>query len=40
VDNLHICDASVFPTSGNANPALTISALAIRLADRLADIPS
>jgi choline dehydrogenase-like flavoprotein len=40
VDNLHICDASVFPTSGNANPALTISALAIRLADRLADILS
>jgi Choline dehydrogenase and related flavoproteins len=40
VDNLHICDASVFPTSGNANPALTISALAIRLADRLADLPS
>lgn len=37
VDNLHICDASVFPTSGNSNPALTISALAIRLADRLAD---
>lgn len=38
VENLHICDASVLPTSGNANPALTISALAIRLADRLADI--
>jgi len=40
VENLHICDASVFPTSGNANPALTISALAIRLADRLADLSS
>jgi choline dehydrogenase-like flavoprotein len=35
VDNLYICDASVFPTSGNANPSLTICALAIRLADRL-----
>lgn len=40
VENLHVCDASVFPTSGNANPALTISALAIRLADRLAEILS
>ncbi len=35
-ENVHVCDASVFPTSGNSNPALTISALAIRLADRLA----
>jgi choline dehydrogenase-like flavoprotein len=35
IDNLYISDASVFPTAGNANPALTISALAIRLADRL-----
>ena len=35
LDNLYISDASVFPTSGNVNPALTICALAIRLADRL-----
>jgi hypothetical protein len=35
IANLYISDASVFPTAGNANPALTISALAIRLADRL-----
>jgi hypothetical protein len=35
LDNLYICDASVFPTSGNSNPSLTICALAIRLADML-----
>ena len=40
VDNLYICDASVFPTSGNVNPALTICALAIRLADRLLKNPA
>lgn len=39
VDNLYISDASVFPTSGNVNPALTICALAIRLADRLLKRP-
>ncbi len=39
VNNLYICDASVFPTSGNSNPSLTICALAIRLADRLAKMP-
>jgi choline dehydrogenase-like flavoprotein len=36
VDNLYVCDASVFPTSGNANPGLTIAALGIRLARHLA----
>ena len=35
VNNLHIASSSVFPTSGYANPTLTIIALAIRLADRL-----
>jgi choline dehydrogenase-like flavoprotein len=40
VDNLYICDASVFPTSGNANPSLTICALAIRLADLMLKLPS
>jgi len=35
MDNLFICDGSVFPTSGNANSSLTISALACRLADYL-----
>ncbi|MEZ5823647.1 MAG: GMC family oxidoreductase [Geminicoccaceae bacterium] len=35
VDNLFIAGSSVFPTSGMANPTLTILALAIRLADHL-----
>ena len=35
VDNLFICDNSVFPTSGNANSSFTTSALACRLADYL-----
>ncbi|MBD2459683.1 GMC family oxidoreductase [Oscillatoria sp. FACHB-1407] len=35
VHNLFITGSSVFPTSGYANPTLTIIALAIRLADHL-----
>jgi choline dehydrogenase-like flavoprotein len=35
VDNLYVASSSVFPTSGVANPTLTIVALAIRLADHL-----
>jgi choline dehydrogenase-like flavoprotein len=35
VDNLYVASSSVFPTSGYANPTLTIVALAIRLADHL-----
>jgi choline dehydrogenase-like flavoprotein len=35
MNNLFICDGSVFPTSGNANSGLTTSALACRLADYL-----
>jgi choline dehydrogenase-like flavoprotein len=33
--NLYIASAAVFPTSGHANPTLTIVALAIRLAEHL-----
>jgi choline dehydrogenase-like flavoprotein len=36
VPNLFVCDGSVMPTQGAANPALTIMALASRLAERLA----
>jgi hypothetical protein len=36
VPNLLVCDGSVMPTQGAANPALTIMALASRLAERLA----
>ncbi|SMF75338.1 GMC oxidoreductase [Pseudobacteriovorax antillogorgiicola] len=32
LDNLYVCDGSVFPTSGNVNSGLTIVALAFRLA--------
>jgi choline dehydrogenase-like flavoprotein len=35
VPNLFIADGSVMPTQGSANPALTIMALACRLAERL-----
>lgn len=35
VPNLYVADGSVMPTQGSANPALTIMALASRLADRL-----
>lgn len=34
--NLHVAGSSVFPTAGWANPTLTLVALAIRLAERLA----
>ena len=33
--NLFIAGSAVFPTSGQANPTLTIVALALRLADEL-----
>jgi choline dehydrogenase-like flavoprotein len=36
VDNVYLADGSVLPTQGSANPALTIMALAARLADHLA----
>jgi hypothetical protein len=35
VDNLYVCSSSVFPTSGQANPTLSILAFAIRQAEYL-----
>ena len=35
-DNLFVTSSAVLPTSGQANPTLTVMALAMRLADRLA----
>lgn len=36
VDNLFIASSAVFPTSSQANPTLTITAMSLRLADHLA----
>ena len=36
LDNLYLADGSVFPTSGGFNPSLTIMALSLRMARRLA----
>jgi choline dehydrogenase-like flavoprotein len=35
VDNLYVVDASVFPSSGAVNPALTVMANALRVGDHL-----
>lgn len=35
IPNLWICDGSIFPTVGGVNPSLTITALALRAADRI-----
>ena len=35
LDNLHIVDASVLPTSAAVNPSLTVAALALRLGQHL-----
>ncbi len=36
LDNLHVVDASFFPSAGATNPALTIAANALRVAARIA----
>ena len=36
--NLFVASSSVFPTSGYANPTLTIVALALRLADHIKEL--
>jgi choline dehydrogenase-like flavoprotein len=38
IANLYVAGSSVFPTAGAANPTLTITALALRLADHLKDL--
>lgn len=35
VDNLYVVDASFFPSSGGINPALTVAANALRVAERI-----
>ena len=35
VPNLFVCDGSIFPTTGGVNPSLTITAIALRTADRI-----
>lgn len=39
IANLFIAGSSLFPTSGWANPTLTILALGLRTADRIAELP-
>ena len=40
-DGLYIADASVIPSALGVNPSLTISALALRIADKIiADLPA
>jgi choline dehydrogenase-like flavoprotein len=37
LDNLYLADASIFPSIGAVNPALTVMANAIRVGDHIAD---
>jgi choline dehydrogenase-like flavoprotein len=38
VPNLWICDGSLLPARGGANPSLTIMALACRIGDRITEM--
>jgi choline dehydrogenase-like flavoprotein len=38
IPNMWICDGSVFPTVGGANPSLTIQAIACRTSDRISEL--
>jgi choline dehydrogenase-like flavoprotein len=38
VDNLYVCSNAVFSSSGSVNPTLTVTALALRLGDRLSGV--
>lgn len=40
LDNLYVASSAVLPTSSQANPTLTILALALRLADHLESLPT
>ena len=39
LENLYVVDASFFPSSGGTNPALSIAANALRVAEHLAGRP-
>ena len=38
IDNLFVCDGSLFPTAGGVNPAMTIVANSLRVADRIIEL--
>ena len=38
IDNLFICDGSLFPTAGGVNPSMTIVANSLRIADRIIEL--
>jgi choline dehydrogenase-like flavoprotein len=38
IDNLFVCDGSLFPTAGGVNPSMTIVANSLRIADRIIDL--
>ncbi len=38
IDNLFVCDGSLFPTAGGVNPSMTIVANSLRIADRIIEL--